>query len=372
MHRILSLSLATFILVLSAGCATRGPSSKPVLPPTDFEGIEWEESFRELSRQEYLFPERTEYVIGPGDLLSLTLVGRQDILGFTEEDSDSSLPIRVTENPYIVLPHIGAVRAHGKTQLELERDLREAYDAVIRNPVVVLRIDVFHYNQVTVLGSVNAPGRYVLQPGDTLVDSLFKAGGFSTGSRDSRGLPPARIIKIYREKLPRRDRIEQPVEELMRRLREDGGDLSTREEIVVPFDDFIIRGKLTHNLPVLPNDIVYIPPAGTVSVQGYFTQPRVVFLGPGLRLLSEVATETGGQKFKAASRVEIVRTRGDGSVESIFVDLRRIMKRKDPDIYLEDNDKIVAYLHPGRATLDALFSIFRASAQTGVNATYTP
>ncbi len=357
-------------VLLLAGCSTRGPRSEPALPPVDFEGIEWENDFQRLKTQEYLFPGRSEYVIGPGDILSLTLVGRQDMLGLSDENTDGGLKIQVSESPFIVLPHIGAIRAHGKTQLELERDLRDAYDAVIRNPVVVLTIENYHYNQVTVLGSVNKAGRYILEPGGTLVDAIFKAEGFSLGGIQ-RGLPPGRVIKIYREKLPRRERIERPIDELMKILSEES-ELSTREEILVPFDDFIIRGRLKHNLPLLPNDIVYVPPAGTVSVQGYFGNPRVVFLGPGLRLLSEVATETGGLKFKAASRVEIIRTDDDGSVESIFVDLRRVMKRKDPDIYMEDNDKIVSYLHPRRAVLDSFYSIFRASATTGVSATYSP
>lgn len=373
MHLLRTIMLLAAAAAL-ASCATRGPDSPKVLPPRDLAGVAWEESFRKLREREYQFPERDEYVIGPGDVLSFTLVGRQDILGIAEQDPEKSLEIKVTESPYVVLPHIGAIRVHGKTQVQLLEEVRRAYESVIRDPVPVLSIDEQHDNQVTVLGSVFEPGRHPLQPGETLVDSVFKAGGITmgrSGGDGAGGLPPARIVKVFREKLPRAERANLTIDELVARLSQDGK-LSTREEIVVPFDDFIIRGQLTHNMPLVANDIVYVPPAGTVSVQGPFRNPRVVFLGPGLRLLSQVATECGGLKYKGASRVEIIRTNPDGTVESIYVNLRDIFDQKEPDIFLEDNDKVVAYINGMRALGDFLAGMFKGSVSTGANATYSP
>jgi protein involved in polysaccharide export with SLBB domain len=368
-------ALALAVILFATGCATRGPGTGPVPPPLDMNRPQWEEQFELLRQREYQLPAAEEYVVGPGDILGLVMVGRPDILGFAADEEEKVFKIHVTEDPFVVLPHIGLLRAHGKTRIDLQNDIKAAYSTVISDPMPIITVERYHYKTVSVIGSVATPGRYDLEVGDTMLDAIFKAGGVTFGSSRSgggSGLPPARIAKVYREKATRAQRTTLSVDDLLKIFNDGQNRILPREEIIIPFDEIILGGQLSYNIPLQPNDVVYLPPAGTVSVQGPFKTPRVVFLGPGLRTLSSVVTECGGLLFRAAANVEVIRTYPDGTMESFWVDVRALAHQEVPDLFLEDNDRIVAYRHNLRATLDFIGNFFKASATTGVNATYSP
>lgn len=352
--------LICLLVCLSAGCVY-GPRNydDPELPPPFNADGERDPQIDSLISG--AVPAGTEnYTIGPGDEISISLVGNPGILG----SASGGARFSITENPFIVLPQVGSVSVHGKTVDQLEGELRTAFSETIRDPRPVVTIERFSSNQAVVLGSVKTPGRYPLDKNDTLLEIIFKAGGLTLGG-ETGSLPPANTLKLYRLRsyvpnAPDSDPMEQAASGQEQRV-----------EIDIPLDDFILGGNLSYNISVLPNDIVYIPPAGTAVVHGHAKRPRVVFLGPGLRTLSQVLTETGGLRFRAASRVEIVRRSPDGD-ESFYVNARRIMKRRDQDFQLRDNDQIYIYSTSVRAFFDSLASIFSATASTGVNATYSP
>ncbi|MBI1290694.1 hypothetical protein GC173_05565 [bacterium] len=366
---ILFLILATVLTI--GGCSHgRSPSSKFVPLPVDQETIAAREAVEKMMTSEDLKLSRPrEYYIGPGDVLGITLVGRPDILG-AGRDGTERLMITVTENPIITLPLIGAITVHGKTSIQLEEQLKIAYAQFISNPVPVVVIEKYYYNQVTVLGSVRSPGAYPLNFGDTVVDSIFKAGGLTFG-RETGGLPPARFLKVYREKVNNRERNEMTPDEYLAKIKE-GEKILPREEIIIPIEEFILNGDLQYNLPLHPNDIVFVPAAGTVIVHGRIRNPGVVFLGPSVRTLLQVVTERGRLRYSGGSVVEVVRSYPDGRQESFFHNVRRIQLRKDEDFYLQDGDQVFVYTIPGRDFLEFLGNIFRASANTGLNATYAP
>lgn len=359
------------LAVVLAGCGTRGPNSDIVPTPYDPSKFVWEREF-DQRREELMRPQpASAYHIGPGDVLTLALIGREDIFG-PDDDDEPGFNVTVTEDPFILLPYIGKIRVHGKTAEQLQGEIGEAYTAVgIREPIPVVTVEKYFYNQVAVIGSVQSPGKYPLEPGDTVVELVFRAGGLTLGGRGG-GLPPARILKVYRAKTDQKDRADLTIDELIDMLRDREGRIQPRDEIILPLDEFLIGGRLDYNIPLRPNDIIYIPPAGTVTMHGDFTNPRVVFLGPGLRSLAQVNTEVGGLRWRSASRVEIVRQNADGSQESFFINLREIMDRKEADFILQDGDQVFAYTHPVRGFFDTLGSIFKTTFATGVNATYTP
>lgn len=364
------LAALTLFLGMAIGCGVaRGPNSAYVPPPADPERDRWTADLELLQADSAAYFPKTGYFLGAGDVFTFTLVGRADIIG-REEATGEVLRFTVTEDPAIVFPYIGAVRVHGKSPAQLQEELGVAYAAIIHDPVPVLTVEKFHANQFVVVGSVREPGRYPLQPGDTVIDAVFRAGGLSLGGRNAE-LPPARVLKVYREKTTLAERTQLTSEELMERFREEDR-LLPREEFVIPLDEFLLGGDLRHNIPLHGGDLIYIPPAGTVTVHGPVKTPKVVFIGPGLRTVAQIITECGGMRYRAGSRIELVRRGEDGSTESIFLNARRIMKRQDPDFYLQDNDQVFVYSHPTRTVLDALGAVFSASANTGVNATYSP
>ncbi|MEO8377712.1 MAG: hypothetical protein ABI579_08570, partial [Candidatus Sumerlaeota bacterium] len=169
-----------------------------------------------------------------------------------------------------------------------------------------------------------------------------------------------------------REKTELDPQQLVEKLKEGDNQVIPRREIIIPLDEFLFGGNLSYNIPVVPNDIVFIPPAGTVSVHGKVVNPRVVFLGPSLRTVVQVITECGGLQYKAASRIELVRTNSDGSTVSFFMNSRKMLRRDVEDFVLQDNDQLFVYKNTWRTVVDSAISIFRASVNTGINTTYSP
>lgn len=368
-HGVMSLMALCLALAVASGC-TRGPRSKFIPPPEDPLRSLVEVSLEELmTSPELQLPSQDEYLIGAGDMLGIALVGRPDVLGVNKDEGER-MRVRVTQNPYITLPYIGAIKVHGKTANQLQLDLRDAFAQYINDPVPLVNIEEYYYNTITVLGSVKNPGRYPLQVGDSVMDSIFRAGGLTFG-RDTGGPPPGRYMKVYREKVTRKDRADLSPEQLLGMLRE-GDRIETRSPILIPIEDFINQGALQYNIPLQQNDIVYLPPAGTVIVSGHVKRQGVIFLGPSLRTLAHVLTESGGMRFGAASRVEIVRSRADGEPVSYFMSGRRVLDRKQQDFLLQDGDQIFVFRHPVRYPVEWISNIFRGSIQAGANATYNP
>jgi polysaccharide export outer membrane protein len=368
--RILAVAIALCAVFAAAGCGgARSASSPYIPPPEDPARAAWMEAIEELRANPDFLKPPAEYYLGPGDVLSVSIVGRTDVLG---EDQRNGEPFRVTisENPNIVFPLIGSVRVHGKTPEQVRQTLTDAYGALLRSPTLILTVEKFYQNQVTVLGSVKQPGRYLLEPGDTILDAVFKAGGLTLGGKTG-DLPPARNLKILRLRTTMKDRADRTAEELLEMLMVDG-QVVPREEFNVPLDEFLIGGDLSNNIPLVAGDIVYVPPAGTATVYGPVRSPKVVFLGPGLRTLGDVINECGNLRFKAASRVEVVRQVPGNETRSFFLNARRIMKRKDQDFILQDSDRVYVYADGFRSILDGIGSVFKATASTGVNATYNP
>lgn len=363
-------SLLFIPLLLLTACGVRGPNSPYVSGPFDPDRETAEQQLNTLlTSQEIQLNAGREYTIGPGDVIGLTLVGRPDILG--EDQSGERFQIAISDSPAITLPLIGAIRVHGKTKAQLESELKTAYSSYIQNPVPIVTLERMHYNTVAVLGAVKEPGRYPLEPGDTLLEGIFRAGGLTFGGQ-SGGPPPGRYLKVYREKVTRKDRSQLELSDLLDRIRE-GEKLLPREELVVPLESFIFSGDLEYNIPLAPNDVIFIPPAGTVIVMGHLKDPGVVFLGPSVRNLSHAITERRGMRWGGASRVEIVREdREAGEQVSYFRNIRKIMKRDEPDFVLQDNDQVFVHRHPIRAPLEAFANIFRASVSGGASATYNP
>ncbi len=370
MRKTVYLLLPVLLTIILTACGTRGQSSRYITAPEDPRREQVESSIQEIVQSpELQLGQMKEYYIGPGDVLSLTMVGRADVFPANAQ-TGSLYQVTVTENPLITLPYIGAIKVHGKTSGQLQEELRIAYTQYIQNPVPIVTVEKFYYNQVSVLGSVRAPGRYPLMFGDTLLDAIFRAGGLTFG-RDTGGPPPGRYLKIYREKLTPKDRADMPLEELLKRIKE-GDRVLPRRELIIPIEDFINEGELAYNLPLMPSDIVYIPSAGTVMVQGSVKSPGVVFLGPSLRTLTQVLTEKGGMRYGAASRVEVVRTPPRGEPVSYFLNGRRMLARNQADFLLQDGDQVFVYPHPVRTFVEAASKIFRSSINAGASATYNP
>src|SRR5665213_289186 len=107
------------------------------------------------------------FLIGPGDMLSVTVYGEKDLPDKYLVDSSGT----------IEFPLIGEIILGSLTQVEASRALTHALSKYLRNPqVTVLVTDSAQYT-VAVMGNVVKPGKYLIRGLPTLLGALAQAGG---------------------------------------------------------------------------------------------------------------------------------------------------------------------------------------------------
>ena len=107
------------------------------------------------------------YVVGPQDVLSITVWDQPDLSGKFTVESDGSF----------TFPLIGRVIAGGMTLRALEGQLRQKLsDGYFKNPQVSVAVEFYRSQRVFVIGEVRLPGAYPLTGDMTLIEALARAG----------------------------------------------------------------------------------------------------------------------------------------------------------------------------------------------------
>ena len=146
-------------------------------------------------------PPRPTDLIGPGDLLNITVYEAGVSLfgtalrtaataGTTAIDTSSTaerLPaVRVDDYGYIKVPFIGRMRAAGHTAGELQQTIQSGLRGMSQDPQVLVSIEQSITNSIILAGEVARPGRLVLSTNrESLVDAIALAGGYRGNARDA-------------------------------------------------------------------------------------------------------------------------------------------------------------------------------------------
>ena len=159
----------------------KAPERSPLNPI--LETVSPVDEYRELPpnatfpRDEDLEYEVTDYVIGPTDVLDIS------ILDLYVEGMETVLRRQVSDSGFIDLPLLGEkkIKASGLTAIQLTEEIVKAYRPdVLLNPVVSVTIMAPHQNVFSALGAIQRPGTYNLLRKDMrLLDALALAGGLS-------------------------------------------------------------------------------------------------------------------------------------------------------------------------------------------------
>lgn len=128
----------------------------------------------EAPRPEDLQTERTDYVVGPQDLLQITIY---DLEG---PGLQTIKNVRVSGTGNVTLPWMNnVVRAEGLSELELQQAISQAYQqaGVLENANVSVSVIEARNRAYSVLGSVARPNQYVITDEDfRLLDALTAVG----------------------------------------------------------------------------------------------------------------------------------------------------------------------------------------------------
>jgi len=126
----------------------------------------------------------TEFLVRPGDILRIRIW----------PDSTLGGQFPVEETGLVYLPVLGEIRAAGMSLADLRRELRRGYGTTIKSPVVT----VTPLFRVSVLGAVERPGLYQVEPTQSLFDVISLAGGFRRDAKQTklRIIREGRVLEI--------------------------------------------------------------------------------------------------------------------------------------------------------------------------------
>jgi protein involved in polysaccharide export with SLBB domain len=140
----------------------------------------------------------SEYRLGYGDII--------EIMFFYNPDLDQTLTVR--PDGRITLPRLGDILVAGMTPTQLDELITLRYAEIIREPEITVIVREFGEQVVYVLGEVNDPGGYPLNPnGTTVLSAIAMAEGFKVTAKlssvilieqDSQGIPMASRLNLTR------------------------------------------------------------------------------------------------------------------------------------------------------------------------------
>ena len=107
------------------------------------------------------------YTVKPGDLLSISVW----------KEPDLQQPALVRPDGSFSFPLVGEVDAKGKTVADLNKAMSQKLAKYISDPVVTVSIQEIKGNKVYVIGQVNKPGEFIMNPTVDVMQALSMAGG---------------------------------------------------------------------------------------------------------------------------------------------------------------------------------------------------
>jgi polysaccharide export outer membrane protein len=113
---------------------------------------------------------RDEYLIQPGDVLQVSV--------WQEADLDHQVLVRPDGG--ISFPLVGSIDASGQTVEGLRGELSERLSRFIPDLSVTVLVSEINGNKVYVIGQVNQPGEFVVNPRVDVMQALSLAGGTTT------------------------------------------------------------------------------------------------------------------------------------------------------------------------------------------------
>jgi polysaccharide biosynthesis/export protein len=115
------------------------------------------------------------YRVTPTDVLELTF----------PYVTEFNQVVSVQPDGYVTLKAVGDVRVQGRTLPELGALVREAYEPILRDPLVTIVLKEFEKPYFVAAGEVKTPGKFELRGATTVTQALAVAGGFTDKAKVS-------------------------------------------------------------------------------------------------------------------------------------------------------------------------------------------
>jgi polysaccharide export outer membrane protein len=275
-------------------------------------------------------PEYQDYILHQGDLITVSVF----------EAPELNTETRIGARGFATLPLLGPVELAGRTTSEAERFIEDRYrQKYLQNPHVTIFLKEQFGGKITVLGAVEKSGSYDYPARQSLLDVLALAGGLS----DKAG----RMVQL-RRKVENQDR---------------------PETFLIDLEQLIEEGRAELNLTVLPGDVIFVPEAGMVYVDGAVRKPGAYPIKKEMTVQEAIVQAGGLSKTADEGDIKLVRYREDGSREVVKLSLQAMRQGKASQVTVRDRDVVFVET----STLQAMVYGLRLNLGMGlVGIGYTP
>jgi polysaccharide export outer membrane protein len=257
--------------------------------------------------------------------------------------------VRVSEDDTVALPLLGVIKVAGMTEQDLRQELASRLGRYMYNPQVEVYLQIPENRVVSVLGTVKAPGRYlVASRSDTIMTLLSRAGGTTELAGSQILLFPARFAASSVSS-PEATVVPGSAGRALYQVAKNDQARSVTDSGSTP-----VSAMLTDNKQGVPlvistagperyldmpvGDVLFVPAAGSVSVQGWVDKPGLFPVSPGMTALGTVAAAGGALYTSSAT---LIRTEPGGGRRQIALNLSNIKRGQEPDVPVQGGDLIV-------------------------------
>ena len=223
-------------------------------------------------------PVGPDYVVGPGDGLSINLWG-----GVSQR-----LYRTVDHEGRVSLPEVGPILVSGKSLAEVQENLQQILRTQFRDVSADVSLGRLRTIRIYDVGDVKNAGAYDVSSLSTPLNALFAAGGPTAGGS-------LRILKHYR------------------------GDQLVQ---IVDVYDLLLRGVKTDILRLESGDTVLVPPIGAqITVEGMVRRPAIYELHDEKNLASVLELAGGLLPTAALRHIEVQRILAHEKQTMLSVDI---------------------------------------------------
>jgi polysaccharide export outer membrane protein len=218
-----------------------------------------------------------EVLLGPGDVLRLSVFGNPDL----------ALETRVNEAGSITFPLVGEVSVAGLSPALAEKKIGGLLESggFVRKPQVNILVTTLQSQQISVLGQVNRPGRYPLEGKRSVIDLLAMAGGIAADGGDTLSL-----------------------------IRKRNG-ATTKE--VIDIISMVRGGELSQDYELAGGDVVYVERAPRFYIYGEVQRPGNFRLERALTVVQALSVG-GGLTPRGTERGMVIKRRdASGKLQSL-------------------------------------------------------
>ncbi|HEY3861994.1 MAG TPA: polysaccharide biosynthesis/export family protein [Verrucomicrobiae bacterium] len=248
--------------------------------------------------------------LGPGDVLNFGLFGQPEL---------AVQEVAIAPDGRVTYLEAQDIMASGLTIDELRDHMDKELGKYYRAPHTMITPVAFRSKRYYMLGKVMLKGAFILDRPITVLEAIARAKGFENGLVDRNVVDLADFSRSFIAR---------------------GG-----KRLPLDFEKLFASGDLSQNVPVEPNDYIYIAGATTpeVYVVGEVRLPGPVGYTPNQTIITAIAARGGFTQRAYHSRVLVVRGSFDAP-QRFAVDVSDIVRARITDFRLQPKD--IIYISP--------------------------